>query len=121
MIVVPEAEWKAIFKEDIEQKLLESKNEYDKYKETNRIVFLQQAGNKLFSVVENWLMVKYNKRVQSMRDLREVVKHNKHDRTLLSKVAQLHYFYYENVLRGEAEEFDDIYLEIYEIMKNRIK
>ena len=60
-------------------------------------------------------------RVSSYHELRQVVKKNKHDRQLLSKVAQLHYFYYENKLRGEPEEFEDIYLEIYDKMKNRIE
>jgi len=120
VINISQQEWKQIFLEDIKQKMSESKNEYNKYKDTKRIVFLQQAGNKLFSVVENWLMVKYNKRVRSFVELRVLVKNNVHDRRLLSKVSQLHYFYYENVVRGEPEEFEDIYLESYEIMENRI-
>lgn len=119
-IVVDKNEWKKMFDEDIRDKLKESRNEYLKYEKTNRVVYLQQAGNKLFSVVENWLMVKYNIRVQSYQELRIVVKNNKYDRQLLSKVAQLHYFYYENKLRGEPEEFADIYVEIYDIMYNRI-
>jgi hypothetical protein len=120
MITINNEEWKRIFRKDLSEKLKESKVEYDRYKTTNRVVFLQQAGNKLFSVVENWLMVKHNKRVRSMAELRALVKNNTYDRRLLSKVSQLHYFYYENVVRGEPEEFDDIYMEIYEIMKGRI-
>lgn len=120
-ILVDKNEWRKIFVNDIKKKLKESKNEFDKYKSSGRVVFLQQAGNKLFSVIENWLMVKYNVRVQSYRDLRKVVKNNRVDRLLLSKVAQLHYFFYENELRGESSEFEDIYMEIYDIMKNRVK
>ena len=121
MVVVRRSEWRSIFKEDMEQKLRESKKEFDRYKSTGKIVYLQQAGNKLFSVVENWLMVKHNVRVISYQELRRVVKKNKYDRYLLSKAAQLHYFYYENKLRGEAEEFEDIYTEIYDKMKNRVE
>jgi hypothetical protein len=120
-IRVNKREWKQMFTKDCRDKIRESYNEFLKYKKTKKVVFLQQAGNKLFSVVENWLMIKYNVRVTSYIQLRGVVKKNKYDRTLLSKVAQLHYFYYENELRGEASEFEDIYIEIYNIMKRRIK
>lgn len=120
MIAVNRKEWKRVFNADIKSKLVESKVEFNKYKSTNKIVYLQQAGNKLFSVVENWLMVKYNVRVASYQQLRAVVKNNKNNSRLLSKVAQLHYFYYENRMRGEPEEFADIYLEIYETMRGRV-
>jgi hypothetical protein len=120
VIAVNSQDWKSIFKEDMNNKLKESRREFDKYKSTGRVVYLQQAGNKLFSVVENWLMVKYDTRVANYVELRHLVKNNKNDSRLLSKVAQLHYFYYENKLRGEPEEYEDIYSESYEIMKRRI-
>lgn len=119
-MIINRNEWKVIFRQDIKDKLRESRREYDRYKSTGKVVYLQQAGNKLFSVVENWLMVKYNVRVSSYKELRKVVRNNRYDRVLLSKVSQLHYFYYENVMRGEPEEFEDIYLEVYRIMQKRI-
>lgn len=120
VIRVNKTEWRKIFINDIKEKLKESYNEYKKYKRTDKIVFLQQAGNKLFSVVENWLMVKYDTRVSSYSDLRYLVRNNRNDRLLLSKVAQLHYFYYENVIRGEPWEFEEIYLDVYQTMKKRV-
>ena len=119
-MIIPYNEWRSVYLSDIHNKLIESKNEYNKYKQLNKIVFLQQAGNKLFSVVENFLMIKYKQRVVSYQNLRDLVRNNSFDRRLLSKVAQLHYFYYENIIRGEPEEFEDIYLEVYETMKSRI-
>ena len=115
------AEWSRIYSKDISEKLKESKKEFDLYKSTNRVVYLQQAGNKLFSVVENFLMLKYKTRVMNYQELRNLVKNNTFDRRLLSKVAQLHYFFYQNRTMGEPVEFEDIYLEVYEIMKGRIK
>lgn len=120
VIRVDKKDWKRIFVQDIRQKLLESKREFDRYEKTGKVVYLQQAGNKLFSVVENWLMVKYDTRVSSYSALHNLVKNNRNDRNLLSKVAQLHYFYYENELRGEAWEFEEIYKEVYGIMKKRV-
>lgn len=119
-IIINKKDWEKIFKEDIKAKLLESKIEFEKYKSTNKIVYLQQAGNKIFSVVENWLAIKNNIKPHSYQHLRDIVKNNRNDRILLSKAAQLHYFYYENVLRGEPQEFEDMYIEIYDIMKGRM-
>lgn len=121
VIRVEKSEWRKIFVQDMRQKLHESYREYQKYKKTDRVVYLQQAGNKLFSVVENWLMVKYDSRVSSYSELKYLVRNNRNDRLLLSKVAQLHYFYYENVIRGEPWEFEEIYLEGYQIMKRRVE
>jgi hypothetical protein len=114
-------DWKDVFKQDIKNKLIISKQEYDIYKKTNQIVYLQQAGNKLFSVVENWLMLKYKTKVSNFQDLRNLTNNNKNDRRLLSKVARLHYFFYQGEIMGEPVEFADIYEEVYEIMKRRIK
>ena len=119
-MLVPYEEWKKVYLSDIKEKLIESKREYDEYKTTKRVVYLQQAGNKLFSVVENYLMIKYKRRTNNYQELRGLISQNLFDRLLLSKVALLHYFYYENTLRGEPEEFEDLYLDVYKTMKNRI-
>jgi len=121
VIVIEQKEWVAMFRRDIKEKLKESKKEFDIYKRTGRVVFLQQAGNKLFSVVENWLMLKYKTRVSSYQGLKNLVKDNRNDKLLLIRVAQLHRFFYQNETMGEAWEFEELYLESYEIMKNRIK
>lgn len=114
-------DWEQMFKQDIKDKLIESKKEFDVYKSTGKIVYLQQAGNKLFSVVENFMMLKYKTRVRGYQDLRELVKDNTFDKRLLSKTAQLHYFFYSGTVQGEPDEFADMYLEIYEVMKSRVK
>jgi len=120
-MIINKDEWKMIFRKDIKDKLHESFREYTQYKKTGKVVYLQQAGNKLFSVVENWLMVKYNVRVSSYQELRGVVKNNKNDRRLLAKVSRLHYFYYANIVYDDPNDIAESYLEIYEIMKRRIK
>jgi len=114
-------DWMRIYRKDIKDKLIESKTEFTKYKATNKVVYLQQAGNKLFSVVENWIMLKYKTRVLNYQDLKSLVKDDRNNRLLLSKVAQLHYFYYQNEVMGEAWEYEEIYLESYKIMRGRIR
>lgn len=112
-------EWKKIFQKDIKDKLTESYNEYEQYKLTGNIVYLQQAGNKLFSVVENWLMVKYNCRVSSYQELKKL-NLRKEDRYLLSRVNHLHVFYYANVIYADPDDIENNYEEIYDIMNKRI-
>ena len=96
---------------------MESKREYDRYKSTGKIVYLHQAGDKLYYVIENWLSAKYNVQVSSYKQLRDVVKNNRCDRELLSKVKILKNISSDDVLRGIPEEFEDIYLECYVIME----
>jgi len=120
VIKISPDEWESIFVKDINDKIKESKIEFDEYKDTDKIVYLQQAGNKIFSAVENHLMLKYKTRVRSYQALRKLVKNNINDRRLVSKAAQLHYFFYQNTVMGEPQEYEDIYLEVYEIIKARI-
>lgn len=120
VIKISPSEWEAVFVKDVDDKIKESKTEFDEYKDTNKIVYLQQAGNKIFSAVENHLMLKYKTRVRSYQALRKLVKNNVNDRRLVSKAAQLHYFFYQNTVMGEPQEYEDIYLEVYETIKGRI-
>ncbi|RLG13668.1 MAG: hypothetical protein DRN66_03735 [Candidatus Nanohalarchaeota archaeon] len=114
---IPNQFWKQEFKRDIEEKLRASTKEYNKYKKTNNIIYLQQAGNKLFSIVEHLLMIKYNFRTKNYQTIRNRVKDNKEDRLLLRDVAQLHYFFYDAELQMDKEYAEDYYIDI----KNRIK
>ncbi len=60
-------------------------------------------------------------KVNNYSDLKKLVKNDRNNRLLLSKVAQLYYFYYQNEVMGEAWEYEEIYLESYKIMKNRMR
>jgi hypothetical protein len=120
MVNISNKEWKRVFVEDINEKIKESKKEHDRYSSSSKVVYLQQAGNKLFSVVENWLMVKYGRRVGSYGELKLLVKNNKNDLDLLVRVSRLHYFFYNNVIVDDVNDIEYEYLEIYKIMKNRV-
>jgi len=106
--------WRNLLKNDAKRKLRESKREFEKYNKTSRILYLQQACNKLFSAVENYLIVKYNKRVKNYQDLKAIV--NKRDRMLLTDAAQLHYFYYNGKLQMPESDVIDYYERVYEKM-----
>jgi len=91
-------EWRKVFYRDIKTKFRASKQEFNKYKRTRKVIYLQQASGKLFSAVENYLKIRYNIRKRSYRELWDMVKSNSNDRTLLQLTKQLHIFYYNGSL-----------------------
>lgn len=109
-------DWKAKFKIDIKNKLNMAILEFDKYKSTGYIIHLQQAGNKLFSITENYLMIKYNHRVKSMQEMRILIENNQDDRRLLTQANQLHRFFYNADLQMSQEEAVDMFM----IVKNKL-
>lgn len=113
--------WKRVFVKDIKIKLVHSKKEFDLYKTTSSIIYLQQASNKLFSVVENYFMLKYRNRVKSYRQLFEMVVHNSKDKMLLIEANQLHRFYYNGELQMQSYEAVELYMRVYNKIKNRVR
>ncbi|RLG13672.1 MAG: hypothetical protein DRN66_03755 [Candidatus Nanohalarchaeota archaeon] len=90
--------WKQEFKKDIERKMQASTQEYNKYKKTKKTIYLQQAGNKLFSITENYMMIKYGKRKFSYKSIYDLVKSDERDEELLREALNLHYFFYNGKL-----------------------
>ena len=120
VIEIDAKEWTDIFIKDINDKISEAKVEYAHFKDSSRVVFLQQAGNKLFSAVENYLMLKYKTRVKSYQQLRSLVKNSVEDRNLLSKVVQLHYFFSQSTIMGEIEDFEDLFIQSLPELESRL-
>ncbi len=114
-------DWKSLFRKDIEVKLRESKREYDIFKRTGEVIYLQQAGNKLFSLVENYLMVKYDKKVEKYGDVRKLVFNNKFDKELLIEANLLHKFYYNSTLYMDIIDAEFYFLKVYNKIKGRIQ
>lgn len=114
------SDWKSYFKKDIIKKMSESKKEYDNFKNTASIIYLQQAGNKIFSIVENYLILKYNNRVKSYKQLYHMIS-SKADKQILFEANQLHRFFYNGELQMEVFEADRLYLTVYNKMKARLK
>ena len=116
MVKIITAKWKETFLEDVKNKIEYAEKEYDNYIVTGHIIHLQQAGNKLFSAVENYLMLKYDRRVKSYVKV-QALSTNNADRLLLSEAVQLHYFYYNAELQMDRYDAEVIYNEV----KNKIK
>jgi len=114
--LINESDWRKFFEEDIRVKLEEAKNELEEYKRTGYIIYLQQACNKLFSALENQLMLKYNKKTSRYKELQMVIGKNHDDQHLLRDARHLHIFFYKGDLdmsKEDAEsEFNRIYGEV---------
>lgn len=113
--------WKDIFRKDIESKITVAEQEYQKYKDTKKMIYLQQAGNKIFSAVENYLMIKYNKRTKNYYSISKLVENNKDDKALLRLASRLHYFFYEGELQMFKWEAEGYYKDVRDTLKNRMR
>ena len=115
-----EKDWKQVFTKDIQSKVKESKKEYKQYKGTGYIIYLQQASNKLFSAVENYLMLKYNRRVETSKALSMLIGKDKPDQRLFRDARQIHKFYYNGRLAMSEEDAVGYYHQIYSELKSRL-
>lgn len=113
--------WKEVFKRDFGTKIKESNKEFKLYKKTDKIIYLQQACNKIFSAVENFLMHKYSQRHRNYSAVREMVSSNQSDYDLLIDANQLHRFYYNAELQMDRYDAEAIYKRVYVDLKNKLR
>lgn len=113
--------WKDVFRRDYQSKVTESRKEYNKFRQTNQIIHLQQACNKLFSAVENYLMLKYSQRHTNYQRVRDMVSSNAHDLLLLTEANQLHRFYYNAELQMDRYDAETLYKNTLTKFMNRLR
>jgi hypothetical protein len=121
MAKIVETKWEKSFTKDISEKLIYAEKEFQLYQDTGYVIYLQQAGNKLFSAVENWLMLKYKKRVRSYQQLLQLIQTNQVDSLLAAQASQLHYFFYNGELQMSKQEAVILYKNVYRKMKQRVQ
>lgn len=112
-------DWKSSFKKDIQVKLAHADVEYKKYRRETELIYLQQACEKLFSAVENFLMLKY-RRAKNYNDLLMLVYKNEKDSALLTTAAKLHYFFYNGDIEIPAKDADKLYNSVRDRLKARL-
>jgi phosphorylcholine metabolism protein LicD len=123
MVNLPSSKsWKKEFVLDYGRKFKKSREEYDTYKDSGdiQIIYLQQACEKLFSVVENYLMVKYSRRKRYSDLLKYLNNVNIYDAGLLADSKQLHIFFYNGEIDIDRYTIDIVFKNIYENMKKRL-
>ena len=97
-----------------------SKIEHNKYKQTKNVVYLQQACEKLFNALENYIQYINKIMVKSFFEIKNLVK-EKSLRKLLYDGQDLHRFFYRGELEMNVEDVIDLYLSVYERLNDRIK
>lgn len=112
-------EFKAV-KENMLSMLKYSELEFKEYKKTNDIIYLQQAGEKLFNALENYIQYTDKIRYNSFYEFTQNVK-EKPLRKLLYDAKRLHQFFYNGELEMKLEDAEDEYIRISTILKGRIK
>ena len=106
-----------VFSEDMKSMLTEADAEYDKFCRTNELIHLQRAGNNLFNIIENHLMLKYGQRERNHEKLFHSTKHGSDDRTILSNVSLLHYFFIDGELIMPAFVADDYFKDVRKLIR----
>lgn len=97
-----------------------SKIEFEEYKRTGDIVFLQQAGEKLFNALENYIQYVQITRYASYYEMHLNVK-EKPLKKLLYDAKRLHQFFYNGELEISKDYAEEEYIRISALLETRIK
>lgn len=93
--------------------------EYAKFNKTKNIVYLQQAGEKLFNAIESYIQYKRKVNVDSFYELKNLA--TKSQKKLLYKGRELHRFFYNGLNEYDIETAERKYLKLYKQLKNKTK
>ena len=108
-----------IVKENMLNMLKYSKEEYKQYKSTKNIIYLQQAGEKLFNVIEGYLSFINKVRIEYFQQARGLIK-EKSLAKLLYDTRDLHRFFYHGTNERLESEANELYQSVLNRIENRI-
>lgn len=109
-----------VVRENLLNMIKYSKQEYNTYKQTKNIVYLQQAGEKLFNALENYISFINKTRVEYFQQLRTMIK-EKSLVKLLYDARDLHRFFYHGTNEMIEQDANIIYQSVLNRIENRIK
>lgn len=109
-----------VIKENMLNMLKYSKEEYKIYKQRKDIVYLQQAGEKLFNVIEGYISVINNIQIQSFQQARGLIKERSLTK-LLYDCRTLHRFFYNSTNELLEQEADMFYNSVLSRIESRVK
>lgn len=107
-------------KENMKSMVKYSKSEYNKYKSTRNIIYLQQAGEKLFNAIENYIQFINKLMVGSFYEIKSLVKEQPL-RKLLYDAQDLHRFFYRGELEMNIIDAENLYKSILIKFEQRIE
>ena len=94
--------------------------EFNQYKKTGDVVYLQQAGKKLFNAIENYIQYVNKMRYESFYEIQKSIR-EKPLKRLLYDARNLHRFFYNGELEMTPEYAEDEFIRINALMKGRMK
>jgi len=109
-----------LLKINAKEMLKHSKLEYTQYEKTGEIVYLQQAGEKLFNAFSRYLEIKYNVITTNHDDIRMLSTRDQRNFDLMSKMDALHEFFYHGGMSEAHGYAKKTYNEVVKSLENRI-
>ena len=97
--------------------LKHAKLEFIQYEKTNDVIYLQQAGEKLFNSFERYLEIKYQSIKYRHDDIQYLASKDSNNLVLFSQMNQLHRFFYH----GEVEMPTDVAKKIFQSVVQKIE
>lgn len=97
-----------------------SKEEYQQFKKTKNIIYLQQAGEKLFNALENYIQYINKIQARNFYEIKSLIK-ERPLRQLLYDAQNLHRFFYNGELEMNTEDVADLYDSVLKRVEERIK
>ena len=84
------------------------------------MVYLQQAGEKLFNALENYIQFVNKKRAESFYEIKNMVQ-EKSLRHLLYDARNLHRFFYNGELEYNIMDAESLYVSVKKRLEERIR
>ena len=97
-----------------------SKQEYEEYKTTKKQIYLQQACEKLFSALNNYVEIINNTRVSGSPDVKRLVVKEKSLAELYYVCLGLHRYFYTGDYDVDVTFIEKKYLDSYKKLQKRI-
>ena len=109
-----------VVKENMLSMLKYSKSEFNKYKSTRNIIYLQQSGEKLFNALENYIQFINKIESFSFAGIKSIIK-ERSLRILLYDARNLHRFFYKGENEMNIEDAEILYMNVKERLESRIR
>jgi len=109
-----------VVKENMKNMLKYSKQEYQQYRKNNNVIYLQQASEKLFSVVENYISFINQIRIEYFQQARKLISEKALIR-LLYDARDLHRFFYHGINEMIEVDAEELYLSVLKRIEIRVK
>jgi len=97
-----------------------SRREYDQYKSSKNQIYLQQACEKLFSALNNYIEIVNNTRISGAPDVKRLVVKEKSLAELYYDCLGLHRYFYTGDYDVDVGFIESKYLESYKKLQQRI-